>query len=148
MHDPATRDIWQTAFGKDFGGMAQGNNKTGKQGTNSIFVMNHKDILHTPNDCTITYARVVVDFCPQKLDPHRIWITAGGNLINYPGELTAKMADLTTSKLTWNSILSTKGARYMCLDIKNFYLTAPLNHFEYMKMPLTLFPHGHASNTI
>ena len=22
MHDPATADIWQTAFGKDFGGMA------------------------------------------------------------------------------------------------------------------------------
>jgi hypothetical protein len=23
MHDPAMADIWQTAFGKDFGGMAQ-----------------------------------------------------------------------------------------------------------------------------
>ncbi len=31
MHDPAMRDIWQTAFGKDFGGMAQGDNKTGQQ---------------------------------------------------------------------------------------------------------------------
>jgi hypothetical protein len=28
----------------------------------------------------------------------------------------------------------------MCLDIKNFYLTAPLDRFEYMKMPLSLFP--------
>jgi hypothetical protein len=26
MHDPATAEIWQTAFGKDFGGMAQGCN--------------------------------------------------------------------------------------------------------------------------
>jgi hypothetical protein len=93
MHDPATRDIWQPAFGKDFGGMAQDDNKTGQQGTNSIFVMNYKDILHTPNDRTITYARVVVDFCPQKLDPHQIRITAGGNLINYPGELTTNTAD-------------------------------------------------------
>jgi hypothetical protein len=25
MHDLATAKIWQTAFGKDFGGMAQGN---------------------------------------------------------------------------------------------------------------------------
>ncbi len=56
MHDPATKDIWQTAFGKDFGGMAQGDSKTGQQGTNSIFVMNHEDILHIPNNCTITYA--------------------------------------------------------------------------------------------
>jgi hypothetical protein len=29
MNDPATAEVWQTAFGKDFGGMAQGNNKTG-----------------------------------------------------------------------------------------------------------------------
>ncbi len=40
----------------------------------------------------------------------------------------------------WNSVLSTEGARYMCLDIKNFYLTAALDRYEYMKMPLMLFP--------
>ena len=50
------------------------------------------------------------------------------------------MADLTTSKLLWNSILSTKGARYMCLDLKNFYLTAALDYYKYMKIPLALFP--------
>jgi hypothetical protein len=31
----------------------------------------------------------------------------------------------------WNSVLSTVGARYMCLDIKNFYLTTPLHRYEY-----------------
>ena len=52
------------------------------------------------------------------------------------------MADLTTSKLLWNSVLGTEeGARYMCLDIKNFYLTAALDYYEYMTMtiPLALF---------
>ena len=29
MNNPATAEVWQTAFGKDFGGMAQGDNKTG-----------------------------------------------------------------------------------------------------------------------
>ena len=28
----------------------------------------------------------------------------------------------------------------MCLDIKNFYLTAALEYYEYMKIPLDLFP--------
>ena len=28
----------------------------------------------------------------------------------------------------------------MCLDIGNFYLTAALEYYEYMKIPLTLFP--------
>jgi hypothetical protein len=45
-----------------------------------------------------------------------------------------------TSKLIWNRVLSTAGAKYMCLDIKNFYLTAPLDRFEYTKMPIALFP--------
>jgi len=31
-------------------------------------------------------------------------------------------------------------AKFMCLDIKNFYLTAALNYFEYMRMPLEFFP--------
>ena len=29
MHDPVTAEIWQTAFGNDFGGMARGDDKTG-----------------------------------------------------------------------------------------------------------------------
>jgi hypothetical protein len=33
MNDPATADVWQTAFGKDFGGMSQGDRKTGQKGT-------------------------------------------------------------------------------------------------------------------
>jgi hypothetical protein len=72
MHNPATMEIWQTAFGKDFGGMVQGDNKTGQKGTNSIFVMTHNEILLIPADQTVTYVRVVVDFCPQKADPHQI----------------------------------------------------------------------------
>ncbi len=31
MHDPVTAEVWQTAFGKDFGGMVQGCNKQGRR---------------------------------------------------------------------------------------------------------------------
>ncbi len=54
MNDPATAKTWQTAFGKDFGAMAQGDNKTGKKGTNSMFVMMHKDIPNIPTDRVVT----------------------------------------------------------------------------------------------
>ncbi len=27
----------------------------------------------------------------------------------------------------------------MCIDLKNFYLTANLDYYEYMKMPINLF---------
>ena len=44
MNDPATAEVWQTAFGKDFGGMAQGDNKTGQKRTDAMFVMTHDNI--------------------------------------------------------------------------------------------------------
>ena len=50
MNNPATMEIWQTAFGKDFGGMAQGYNKMGQKGTNAIFLMTHAEILLIPAD--------------------------------------------------------------------------------------------------
>ncbi len=140
MHNPATSEMWQAAFENNFSGMAQGNDKIGQKGTNSIFVMTNNKIAPIPINQTITYARMVVNFFTQKADPHCIRITAVGNLINYLGELSTCTADLTTLKLMWNSVLSTEGAKYMCLDIKNFYLIAPLDRFKYMKMPLVLFP--------
>jgi hypothetical protein len=130
--------IWQTAFGKEFGGLAQGDIKTKTIGTNAIFVMSHNDIIAYKGK--YTYARVCLDHRPQKEDPYQIRITAGGNLIKYAGELSVRSADITTAKLLWNSVVSTKDARYICIDLKNFYLTANLEYFEYMKIPLSLFP--------
>ncbi len=37
-------------------------------------------------------------------------------------------------------MVSTDDARYMCLDIKNFYLTNELEYYEYMQIPLSYFP--------
>jgi hypothetical protein len=87
-----------------------------------------------------TYANPVVNYCPQKDDPHQIQIRVGENLINYKGDASVFMADLDTLKLHWNSVVSTENARYMCLDIKNSYLIAALEYFKYMKTPLSLFP--------
>ena len=131
MHYPATVEVWQTAFGKDFGGMAQGDEKTSQKGMNSIFVMTHAKIKQAYADkVAFTYAKIVVDFRPQKEDQYRIRITAGGNLLTYWGNVSTRTADLSTSKLLWNSVLSTDGAKYMFLDIKNFYLTMALDYFE------------------
>jgi hypothetical protein len=119
MHDPAMAEVWQMVFGKDFGGMAQGDDKTGQKGTNSIFVVTHTKIKQAYVDkVTFTYAQIVVDFRPQKEDPYRIRITAGGNLLTYNGNISTRTADLSTSKLLWNSVLSTDGTKYMYLNIK------------------------------
>ncbi len=36
-------------------------------------------------------------------------------------------------------MVSTDDARYMCLDINIFYLTATLEYYEYMRIPLAYF---------
>ena len=77
------------------------------------------------------YARIVVDICPQKKDPNHVRITAGGNSIEYPGELTTRTADLTTSNILRNSVLSTEGAKFDGFDISNFYLGIPMDRYKY-----------------
>ncbi len=82
----------------------------------------------------------MIDHCPQKEDPNRVCITVGGNLINYPFELTTCTADMVSSKIPWNSVISTKDARFAGADIKNMYPETPLDQFEYMKIPIALLP--------
>ena len=77
-----------------------------------------------------------MDYREQKADQNQGRLTAGGNLIKYPGKTTRKMEDLMTSKVLWNSVLSAKLAKYICIDIKNFYLCARMDRYEYMHMPL------------
>ena len=111
-----------------------------EKGTDTVKFLTHQEIADIPVDRTVTYARIVVDYREQKADPNRVRITVGGNLIDYPGELTTRTADLTTTKLMWNSVISTPDAKYMTADIKSFYLETPLDRFEYMKMSIDLFP--------
>ena len=123
---------------KELGNISQGFGK--EKGTNTVKFMTHDEIANIPGDRTVTYARIVVDYRCQKDDPNRVRITVGGNLIDYPGELTTRTADLTTTKLMWNSVISTPDAKYMCADIKSFYLETPLDRYEYMKMSIDLIP--------
>jgi hypothetical protein len=39
-----------------------------------------------------------------------------------------------------NSVIPTEGAKYMCLDVKNFYLGTPMEEFEYLRIPIKLIP--------
>ena len=58
------------------------------KGTNTInFVTLNKSKI-IPLDRTVAHALIVCDYRPQKEDPNRVRITVGGNLIEYPGELT------------------------------------------------------------
>jgi hypothetical protein len=52
--------------------------------------------------------------------------TVGGDKIDYAGDSSTKTADLTTAKCLFNSVLSAPEAKFMTMDIKDFYLNTPM----------------------
>ena len=59
--DPATQAVWTTAFGKEWGNLTQGENKTRTKGTYYLIVLNHEENRNIPTDIAVTYANIVVD---------------------------------------------------------------------------------------
>ena len=60
----------------------------------------------------------------------------GGNLINFPGNCGTPTADLLTGKFLLNSVISTPGGKFMCIDVENFHLNTLMKRFEYFRMKL------------
>ena len=69
-----------------------------------------------------------------------------------PASLSAETESITLATLTHqqtkycfikiilNSVISTPGARFMTIDITNFYLTTPMTRYEYIKLKLCEVP--------
>ncbi len=45
-------------------------------------------------------------------------------------------------KMHLNSVISTKGAKYCTIDLKDFYLNTPMERPEYMRLKLSDLPHN------
>ena len=77
---------------------------------------------------------------PKKDKPNRTQFTVGGDRINYPGEVATPTADMLVAKILFNSIISMRGARFMTIDISNFYLMTPLTHPEFIRAKINNLP--------
>jgi hypothetical protein len=82
----------------------------------------------------VMYSSFVCELKPNKEEKHRTRLTAGGDRINYPEDMGTPTADMTLVKILLNSVISTKDARCMTLDIKDFYLNTPMKRYEYMRL--------------
>ena len=131
------RDTWATSLANKIGRLAQGIRDI--LGTNTIEFIRKTDI---PKDRRrdITYGRIVVDYRPQKSEPNRSILTVGEDRINYPYEVSTPTADLPTIKMLWNSVLSTPEAKFITMDVANFYLGTPMERPEYMRLPFKIIP--------
>ena len=97
IQDPLLREIWMKGMAKELGRLALGYGD--EKVTNTVQFMDLDEIANISKGKNVTYANIVVDYCPQKKDPNRVRITVGGNLIRYSFELTTYTADLTISKI-------------------------------------------------
>ena len=125
------KEVWSKSFAKEIRRLAD-TTKT------IAFVAKHQ-IPHWRRK-EITYGRIIYDYRSEKADPNRTRITVGGYRINYPGDCGTPTADLITVTLLLNSIVSTMGAKFMTIDIKDVYLMTPMDRPKYFRMKLELFP--------
>jgi hypothetical protein len=105
--------------------------------TNTIRFVRRSNI---PKGRKVTYGSFVVDIKDHKEEKGRTRLTVGGGQSEYPGDKSTQTAGLTTAKILINSVISTLGAKFLIIDINNFYLNTSLGRFEYMVINLSSLP--------
>ena len=128
--NPKNKDVWGKSYTTDLGGLAKGILGI-SEGTNTIKFITHNEI---PMDQlkNVTYGCICANYHPKKADPNCSRLTVGGDRLNVPGDCGTPTIDMVTVKLHLNSVISTKGARYCTIDLKDFYLMTPMTRPEYM----------------
>ena len=96
----------------------------------------------------ITYGRIVVDIRPEKAETYRTRLMAGGDRIDYTGLVSTPMAELPLIKILLNSTISTVNAKFMTIDISNFYLGTPMPQKQYMVLSKKVVPPTFWTDTI
>ena len=62
----------------------------------------------------VAYANMVCDHRPLKTEKYRVWMTLGGDVLDYLGDASSPAASLIEAKLLFNSMISDshRGARF------------------------------------
>jgi hypothetical protein len=135
---PKYSKLWAHSFSNEIGRLAQGVGGRIK-GTDTINFIEYNQVpIDRQKD--VTYGNIQVDYRPQKAVENRTRLTVGGNLIDFPGNVSTPTADITTTKIVINSTISTPDTKYKCGNIKTFYLGTPMERQEYMRLPIASVP--------
>ena len=82
--------------------------------------------------CFVTARKINTEHASQ-------WVESG-NIVNYPSRCRTPTVNQMTVKLLHNSIISTPNAKFMTLDLKDFYLMTLMKRYKYFCMKLDIFP--------
>ena len=75
----------------------------------------------------VTYGKVVCNVRPKKEETNRTRLTFGGSNCVTAIDCGTPTANLLTVKLLFNSVVLTPGAKFLGLDLKDFYLNTPMD---------------------
>ncbi len=140
IHDPKHSKLWlKLLSANEFGRLAQ---RVGRQvkGTNTIFFI-HKDQVPKDRAKDVTYGSFICNMKPNKEEWEHTQLTAGWDRINYAEDVGMPTANMTLVKILLNSVISTIEAKYVMLDLKDFYLNI-LILFCGGRSPLPQLPHN------
>ena len=72
----------------------------------------------------------------MKSEPYRVRLTVGGDCLDYDMDAASPAVSFLETKLLINSVISqsSKGCRFMTLDIKFFFLQTEMQDSEYMRI--------------
>jgi len=121
---PKFKKLWSRSVANEFGRLANGVGGRTKNPTNTIKFICEQDIPKNRKK-DVTYGQMVCTVRPKKEEKERSRFVAGGDQTNFPGEVATPTADMLVAKILMNSVVSTKGARFMTMDISNFYCQDP-----------------------
>jgi hypothetical protein len=138
LFNPKYKELWGKSHTTELSFLAQGIPSVSKGTDTTVFIARNEIPFAWLKD--IRYGCFCVNYRPKKDDPNRMRLTIGGNNVNFPGDCGTPTVDMVTVKLHLNSVISTKGACYCTIDLKDFYLMTPMTHPEYMRMKIKDLP--------
>ena len=138
INHPAYHADWTLSSANEFGRLANGVGGRVK-GTNTIKFVKKADI---PRDRRrdVTYGSFVCTVRPEKQEPNRTRFVVGGDRVNYPGEVATPTADMLVAKILFNSVISTLNAKFMTMDLADFYLNTPMKRPEFIRLNIRDIP--------
>ena len=122
----------------EWGRLASGNDY-GVVGTKTIRFIPRTEV---PPQKDVAYATFVCDVKSLKKEVHRVRITVGGDRLSCPDDTGSPTTNMLETKLLVNFTISDAkhGARFLSVDIVNYFLASPMERKEYAKVRLKYFP--------
>ena len=132
------RVVWNKSLSNEFGRLAQVING-GVTATDTIDFITKEEV---PKEKKVTYGNFICDHRPLKSEEWKVRLTVGGDKLSYDADAGSTVASLLETKLILNSTISDAvlGARFMCADLKDYFLATFMANQEIMKIHYKYFP--------